>query len=101
MIVCNVFKFIETLSERSIFPADSTNATGSAWPYPNSLSGLVSNMLQSLNTGSSSSTISLSIESTLMISLNSSGVKSGLACIINAAIPAIKGVAILVPDLLV
>ena len=36
-----------------------------------------------------------------MMSLNSVGVISGLACTINAAIPAISGVAMLVPDLLV
>ena len=36
-----------------------------------------------------------------MISLNSEGVRSGFACTIKAAIPAINGVAILVPDLLV
>ena len=35
------------------------------------------------------------------MSLNSVGLKSGFACTISAAIPAISGVAILVPDLLV
>ena len=36
-----------------------------------------------------------------MMSLNSVVVMSGFACIISAAIPAISGVAMLVPDLLV
>ena len=36
-----------------------------------------------------------------IMSLNSAGVISGLASTIRAAIPAMRGVAILVPDLLV
>ena len=90
-----------TLRVESIAPADWTNTKGSAWPYPNSLSGLVSSMLQSLNPGSSKSWMSLSIESALIIDLTSSWVMSGLASTINAAIPAMRGVAMLVPDLLV
>ena len=68
---------IETFRERSMLPAASTKATGSACPYPNSLSGRVSSRLQSLNPGSSSSAISRSIEWAPMMSLNSVGVMSG------------------------
>ena len=93
--------FIETFNEESIAPAACTKDRGSAWPYPNSLSGRVSKTLQSLNPGSSRSWISRSIERALMIDLTCSWSISGFASTIKAAIPAMRGVAILVPDLLV
>ena len=61
-ISCSVSRFILTFSVLSMLPAASTKANGSACPYPNSLSGRVSRILQSLNPGSSRSCKSLSIE---------------------------------------
>ena len=94
-------QFTETSG--SIFPAISTNTKGSACPYPYSLSGRVSRIEQLFDAASGSSfRISLSIEyPATKVSLTSAGVKSGFASKVRATIPAINGVAMLVPLLLV